>query len=88
MAKGRPTDPVIKAEILDKIKNQGMSAYKASQVYGVSYKTIRNWLANDVQGSERNLILENNRLKKELDNAYRVIGKLTTGIDYPKGCRP
>lgn len=88
MTKGVPTDPAIKAEIIDKVKNGGMSIYKASRDYKFDQKTIRNWLAKEVQGSERNLILENNRLKKELDNAYRVIGKLTMDAPAPKGWRP
>lgn len=87
MTKGVPTNPAVKAEILDKVKNQGVSVYQASKDYHVSSNAIRNWLTSDMSGNARALLLENNRLKKELDNAYRVIGKLSTDASIPKGWR-
>lgn len=85
MATGIPTDPAIKAEILQKIHDEGISAYKASQIYGISTKTIYGWLKKTVKSSDKNLLLENNRLKKELDQAYRIIGRLTAEVKRPKG---
>lgn len=86
MAKGIPTDPALKAEILRKIKDEGLSVHAASEKYQVSTKSIYNWIhVNGTTGAERNLILENNQLKKKLDNAYRVIGKLTAEVNRPKG---
>ena len=82
---GKTIDPAKKQEILDKIKNEGMTAYKASQVYGVNTKTIYTWIKQGVGGKERSLVLENNKLKKELDAAYRIIGKLTAEVSRPKG---
>ena len=84
MAKGIPTDPTIKAEILKAIRDEGISAYKASQVFGISTSTIRKWLGNETVGSEKNYILQINQLKKKLDNAYRVIGRLTAEVNRPK----
>ena len=86
MAKGIPTDPALKAEILRRIKNEGLSVPAASEQYQISTKAIYSWIRNNgTTGSERNLILENNQLKKKLDNAYRVIGKLTAEVSRPKG---
>ena len=86
MAKGTPTDPALKAEILRKIKDEGLTVPTASGQYQVSQKAIYNWIrADGTTGSERSLILENNQLKKKLDNAYRVIGKLTAEVSRPKG---
>ena len=86
MAKGTPIDPKLKTEILKRIKSEGLSVPKASAEYGVSTCSIYNWIRlESTSGSGRNLILENNRLKKKLDNAYRVIGKLTAEVDRPKG---
>lgn len=85
MATGTPTDPALKAEILQKIREEGMSVYKAAQVYNINHRTIYGWLKKGVEGQDRNLILENNRLKKELDTAYRIIGKLTAEVQRPKG---
>lgn len=87
MTKGIPTDPIIKGEILESVRNGEMTAYKAAERYNLSYSTVKKWLVNknSTGGIERNYIAEINSLKKELDNAYRVIGKLTASVERPKG---
>ena len=85
MPKGTMTDPELKAKILATIHDEGMSAYKASQIYGISYKTISSWISREAQGANKNYIAEINQLKKKLDNAYRVIGELTAEVKRPKG---
>ena len=80
----RPVDPRLKQEIMAAVKS-GMSQGEASKLYGVSTVTIRNWCRQDVVGGEKNYIAQINQLKRELDNAYRVIGKLSTRADRPKG---
>lgn len=84
MTKGIPTDPKLKEEILKTIHDEGITTYKASQIFGVSEWTINGWLKRASGGSERNYIAEINRLKKKLDNAYRVIGELATEVQRPK----
>ena len=78
-------DSNIKSKILIAIREDGKSVKKVSDEYGVSPKTIYNWLRSEVKGSDRSLVLENNRLKKELDNCYRVIGRMSMEIKRPKG---
>ena len=85
MATGTPIDPAIKSEILQKVREEGLSVYKAAQIYNVNYRTIYGWIKKQVDGKDRNLILKNNRLKKELDTAYRIIGRLTAEVQRPKG---
>lgn len=85
MPAGKHTDPQLKAEILRKIHDEGVSVYKIHEIYGISTKTVYGWLNKAGINEQRNLILENNRLKKELDTAYRVIGRLTTEVSRPKG---
>lgn len=85
MAKGKPTDPNIRAEIVNKIRNEGLSVSAASAQYNVSAKSIYTWLREGVVDSNRNLILENNKLKKELEQAYRIIGRFTAESQRPKG---
>ena len=46
--------------------------------------SIYTWLREGVVDGNRNLILENNRLKKELEIAYRILGRLTAKTDRPK----
>jgi transposase-like protein len=84
MPKGKPIDPQLKAEIVAKIRNDGMSVSEASAQYGVISKSIYTWLKEGVVDGNRNLILENNKLKKELEIAYRILGRLTAETKRPK----
>lgn len=80
----KPVDPQLKQEIMTAVKS-GMSQAEASKLYGVSTASIRTWCRQDVVGGEKNYIAQINQLKRELDNAYRVIGKLSARADRPKG---
>lgn len=84
MAKGKPFDAQTKAEIISKIRDEGLRVSDASLHYDVSSKSIYTWLRDGVVDGNRNLILENNRLKKELDIAYRIIGRFTADAQRPK----
>ena len=84
MAKGIPVDPQLKAEIVKKIRDEGVKVSEASIQYGVSAKSIYTWLREGVVDGNRNLILENNRLKKELEIAYRLLGRATAEMSRPK----
>jgi transposase len=77
-------DPKTRSEVLAAIKN-GMTQSEAARLYGVSSKTISTWCRQDVVGGEKNYLTQINQLKRELDNAYRVIGKLSARADRPKG---
>jgi transposase-like protein len=68
-----------------KIRNDGMTVSAASAHYGVNSKSIYYWLRDGVVDGNRNLILENNKLKKELEIAYRIIGRFTAESQRPKG---
>jgi transposase-like protein len=84
MAKGIPIDPKIKAEIVAKVRDEGMRVVEASEQYGISSKSIYTWLREGVVDGNRNLILENNRLKKELEQAYRLLGRATAEMQKSK----
>jgi len=83
MASGIPHDPKIRNEVMSAVK-AGMSQMEASRLYGISPNTISTWCRKDVVGGERNYIAQINHLKRELDNAYRVIGKLSARAERPK----
>jgi transposase len=85
MSRGKPIDLAVKAGIVSKIRDGGLSVVDASATYGVSSKTIYTWLREGVVDGNRNLILENNKLKKELEQAYRIIGRFTAESQRPKG---
>lgn len=84
MPKGRPTDPQIRTEIVSKIRNEGMSVSEASTTYGISSKSIYYWLREGVVDGNRNLILENNRLKKENEQLYKLLGRATAEMQKSK----
>jgi len=84
MPKGKPIDPQLKAEIVSKIRDEGLSVSAASTQYNVNAKSIYYWLRDGVVDGNRNLILENNKLKKELEIAYRILGRLTAETKRPK----
>ena len=70
--------PDIKAEILQKVQREGMTVREAMRVYDVSRATIYGWLNRQAREQNNYLIAEVDRLKKELDEAHRIIGVLTT----------
>lgn len=84
MPKGIPTDPKLKAEVVSKIRDEGMTVSEASTRYGFTSKTIYTWLRDGVVDGNRNLILENNKLKKELEMAYRLLGRATAEMQKSK----
>jgi len=84
MPKGKPIDPQLKAEIVSKIRNDGMSVSDASTTYGVNAKSIYYWLRDGVVDGNRNLILENNKLKKELEQVYKLLGRATAEMQKSK----
>lgn len=84
MPKGKPTDPKIKAEIISKIRHEGLSVADATATYGISSKSIYTWLREGIVDGNRNLILENNKLRKELEIAYRLLGRATAEMQRPK----
>lgn len=84
MGNFRIIDPAVKAEIIDQVRNNGMPVSEAATKYGITSRTIYSWLKKGVVGSSRNLILENNRLKKELEIAYRIIGRATAEMQRSK----
>jgi transposase-like protein len=84
MPKGKPIDQSLKAEIVGKIRDSGMSVADASTTYGVNAKSIYTWLRDGVVDGNRNLILENNKLKKENEQLYKLLGRATAEMNKSK----
>lgn len=77
MPSGKPVSQELKAEILSKIRDEGMSVAIASAKYELNAQTIYLWLREGVIDGNRNPILENNRLRKENEQLYRLLGRLS-----------
>lgn len=71
----------IKEEILGKIKG-GMSVADGSSQYGISAKTIYNWMAKQTRLEVS--VLEHNRLRRENEELKRVIGVMTLELERGK----
>lgn len=82
----RVIDPAVKADAIDQVKNKGMPVAQAAIKFGVDPRTIYGWLKKEISGenTERNLILENNRLKKEIEQLYNMLGRATVELKRPK----
>ena len=65
----------IKAEIINKIKHNGVSVADAAKQYGISDKCIYNWLGT--KASNTISVLEYNRVKKENEQLKLLIGDIT-----------
>ena len=87
--------PELKEQAIRAIRELGLTQAQASEKFGVHSKTISRWVRQHVEAGgissgnattqSRSHITEIAKLRRELDNAYRVIGKLTTSTDRPKG---
>ena len=77
-------DRTHKDEIISKIRDHGLSVSAASAQYQLSSKTIYAWLREGVVDGNRNLILENNKLKKEIEQLYKLLGRATAEMQRSK----
>ncbi|HGJ66921.1 TPA: hypothetical protein ENS27_16300 [bacterium] len=76
----------IKDEVLARIK-QGQKVPQLAQEYGISTKTIYNWLSVGIQAEVSTL--EYARIKRERDDLLRLVGNLTLAVEKRKkkrGC--
>lgn len=72
----------IKEEILDRIKDQGLSAPDASTQYGIRKRTIYDWLSKAGISSSNNHKLQ--KLTNENERLYAIIGRLSTELNRLK----
>lgn len=84
MSKGITVDSKIKSEIVTKIRDDGMTVTEASNKYGVGRTAIYTWLRDGVVNTSTSLILENNKLKKENEQLYNLLGRATVELKRSK----
>jgi transposase-like protein len=65
MAKLRVYDPILKEQIIEAIKYQGLSVSAASKQFGVHHKTIYYWLSKEAITSTLNVVTGQTRNKSD-----------------------
>jgi len=67
--------PEIKEQIINRIKNEGVTIVQAAKDHGLPESTIATWIAKRIEGqpSLGDLI----KLKKENDELKRLVGDIT-----------
>jgi transposase-like protein len=84
MAKGVITPQETRDEIIAKIRDEGMTITEAARQYNLGTKAIYSWMRDGVANSSASLILENNKLKKENEQLYNLLGRATVELNKSK----
>lgn len=71
----------IKDEVLARLR-QGQKVPQLASEYGISGKTIYNWLSAGVVAEVS--VLEHARIKRERDDLLRLVGNLTLEVERRK----
>ncbi len=67
--------PELKEQIINRIKNEGVSVTQAAKDHGVSDVTIYSWIAKKVDGQPT--LSENIKLKRENEQLFKLVGEMT-----------
>ncbi len=74
MAKHRIT-PEVKEQIINRVKNEGVSIGQAAEEHGLDDSTIYKWLGRKVEGIPS--VLEYAKLRRENEELLRLVGLMT-----------
>ena len=69
------TAPEVKEQIINRIKDDGISVVDAAKDHGISEATIYGWIAKKVDGQPT--LSEIIRLKKENTQLLQLVGEIT-----------
>jgi transposase-like protein len=67
--------PEVKEQIINRIKNEGVSVAQASKDHGVSDGTIYAWIGAKAQGTPS--VLEVAKLRRENEELLKLVGLMT-----------
>lgn len=84
MAKGVITPQEKRDEIIAKIRDEGITVAEAARQYSIGPKAIYSWMRDGVAHSDTGLVLENNKLKKEIEQLYNLLGRATVELKKSK----
>lgn len=74
MAKQHRVAPDVKEQIINRIKNDGVTVAQASKDHGVSENTIYGWIAKKVDGVSYSEVI---KLKRENAQLLQLVGEIT-----------
>ncbi len=66
--------PDMKEQIINRIKNDGISVVQAAKDHGIAENTIYGWIAKKVDGVSQSDII---KLKRENDQLKMLLGEIT-----------
>jgi transposase-like protein len=69
------TAPDVKEQIINRIKNDGISVVDAARDHGISENTIYGWIAKKVEGQPT--LSEIIKLKRENAQLFQLVGEMT-----------
>jgi transposase-like protein len=67
--------PEVREQIINRIKNDGVSVAQAAKEHGISDQTIYGWISKKVEGQPT--LSEMIRLKKENQQLLTLVGEMT-----------
>ena len=67
--------PEVREQIINRIKNDGISVMQAAKEHGISDQTIYGWISKKVEGQPT--LSEIIRLKKENEQLLKLVGEIT-----------
>ena len=71
--------PEVREQIINRIKNEGVSVLQAATEHGISTATIYTWIGAKVEGGPS--VMEIAKLRKENDELLKLVGWLTLKIN-------
>lgn len=74
--------PDVREQIINRIKNDGVSVAQAAKDHGISEQTIYGWIVKKVEGQPT--ISDLIRLKKENAQLLQLVGELTLKLSETK----
>ncbi len=83
MPKRHVIRPDVKAQILKRLKEDGVPVAKLAEEHGVAVQTIYKWLSNGTVNNQPSL-LAFAKLKKENQQLKELVGNLTLYLEHEK----
>lgn len=74
MAKYNRVAPDVKEQIINRIKNDGVTVADAAKEHGIAEKTIYGWISKKVDGVSQSDVI---KLKRENDQLKILLGEIT-----------